>query len=297
MSVFPIPRSLIIVLIGLPASFSTHDTAAQDGHRSDLPTLFSWAGCEVEPRGDVYSEPLQTDRPDFTEASATVGRGVIQIELGYLFAEDDDLGGQRLAAHAYPNSLLRVGLFRDWFELRLGWTILDERLSGGGQRDSSVGADDLVLGVKLALTEQCGYRPEMALILQMAVPTGSAEFTANEVLAGGVLVYSLEINDCWSVGGQTQLNQSIDDLDHDFTEFGQSAVSGFSLTEKLGCFVEWFALIPHSAVSADAQPVHFLDGGFTFLLNDNLQYDISAGVGLNDDATDYFLGTGLSARF
>lgn len=263
----------------------------------DLPTLFSWAGCDVEPRENVYDEPLTTDRPDFTESSTTVGRGVVQLEMGYLFVESDEAGGDRIRAHAYPNSLLRVGLFRDWFEIRLGWLILDERTSGGGQRVSTVGSEDLYLGTKLALTEQCGWRPEMSLILQMTVPTGSAPYTANRVLGGGVWVYSAAINDHWSVGGQTQLNQQIDSVDHVYIEFGQSAVTGVSLTEKIGCFVEWFALLPHSAVAADAEPVHFLDGGFTYLVNNNLQLDLSAGVGLNDDASDYFLGTGLSARF
>jgi hypothetical protein len=38
-------------------------------------------------------------------------------------------------------------------------------------------------------------------------------------------------------------------------------------------------------------------GGFTFLVSDNIQWDIRGGVGLNDEADDYFVGTGLSVRF
>ena len=39
------------------------------------------------------------------------------------------------------------------------------------------------------------------------------------------------------------------------------------------------------------------DGGFTLLLNNDVQWDVRAGVGLNDNADDYFAGMGLSLRF
>ena len=263
----------------------------------ELPTLFSWAGCPVTPRGNPYDEPLTTDRPDFTESATTVGRGVVQLEMGYLYGEDHENGGDRVRNNAYPNSLLRVGLCRDWLEFRLGWAMLDQRTSGRGERSSNVGAQDMLLGVKLALTEQCGWRPETAAILQMTVPTGDSAYTADRVLIGGVWIYSTDINDYWSIGGQTQLNQAIDELDHVYTEFGQSAVTGITLTEKLSIFGEWFALIPHSALASSADPVHYLDGGFTYLLSNNLQYDIWSGIGLNDEAADYFIGSGLSVRF
>jgi hypothetical protein len=39
-----------------------------------------------------------------------------------------------------------------------------------------------------------------------------------------------------------------------------------------------------------------IDGGVTYLLTDNIQLDISAGVSLNRE-TDNFIGTGMSIRF
>ncbi|MCA9212882.1 MAG: hypothetical protein KDB27_07455 [Planctomycetales bacterium] len=32
-------------------------------------------------------------------------------------------------------------------------------------------------------------------------------------------------------------------------------------------------------------------------MSDDVQFDIRAGMGLNDDADDFFVGTGLSVRF
>lgn len=42
---------------------------------------------------------------------------------------------------------------------------------------------------------------------------------------------------------------------------------------------------------------HYTDGGFTYKLTDDIQWDIRAGLGRNDAAADYFVGTGLSVRF
>ena len=52
--------------------------------------LFAWPGSSVNDMRLNLSEPLITDRPDFTEASSTVGYGVTQFELGYTYAFDND---------------------------------------------------------------------------------------------------------------------------------------------------------------------------------------------------------------
>ena len=41
---------------------------------------------------------------------------------------------------------------------------------------------------------------------------------------------------------------------------------------------------------------HSLDGGFTFLASDALQFDINVGVGLNEAAEDWFVGGGFAFR-
>lgn len=52
------------------------------------------------------------------------------------------------------------------------------------------------------------------------------------------------------------------------------------------------------AHSSDAEkPQHYFNGGLTFLVNDDIQWDVRAGKCLNDAADDYFVGTGLSIRF
>lgn len=257
-------------------------------------SLFSWNACCEEGNGEV-KDVLVTDRPDFTEASTTVGLGRVQVELGYTHTYDND-GNTSRSEHSYPEPLLRVGLFANWFELRIVWNLLDETITTAGARATSVGSDDMQIGAKIALTEQCGCLPSMSIIPQMNVPTGSSGFTSDEVLPGLNWIYAWDINDRLSLAGSTQGNRVVDSTGHTHLEMAQSVAAGLGLTDQLGSYLEWFAFMPHSAREAGVGPNHFLNGGFTWLENNNLQYDIRAGLGLNDEAADYFIGAGLSFR-
>ncbi|WP_339911503.1 transporter [Symmachiella dynata] len=255
-------------------------------------TLFQWSYGTSFSGGPNLDEPLVTDRPDFTEASSTVGRDVAQLEAGYTFVFDDD-GTTRTKSHSYPEPLLRLGVIADWLELRVGWNYAG---TDDGFLQNS-GAEDLYLGFKIGLTPQEGILPEMALIPQMTVPTGSGVFTGEEVLPGVNWIYGWEINDFISTAGSTQFNRAIDEGSDAaaYTEWAQSWTVSYSLTDKLGAYTEWFAFFPHSAQTA--LPEHYFNGGFTYLINNDIQWDIRAGKGLNDAADDFFVGTGLSIRF
>jgi hypothetical protein len=258
-------------------------------------TLLQWSyGTSFEGGPPPRDEPLVTDRPDFTEASTTVGLGVAQVEYGYTYLFDRE-GGERTIAHSYPEMLWRIGMLAEWFELRIGWNYAEERIASGGIETRASGAEDLYLGIKLGLTPQEGILPEMALIPQINVPTGGRAFTAGKTMPGINWVYSWEVNDWLSIGGSSQINRVVDDAGERYAEFAQSMTAGYALTERLGAYTEWFALFPSGAAVAEQQ--HFFNGGFTYLLNNDQQIDIRAGVGLNRAAEDYFLGIGHSVRF
>ncbi len=240
--------------------------------------------------------PIVTDRPDFTESPATVGYGVVQLETGYTYTYDSDSSGST-RSHSFPQSLFRIGMLAEWFELRIDWNYADNRVNNfGGGIDTISGGEDLGIGCKFALTEQECILPETGLILQMSVPTGERELSANRVLPGVGYLYGWELNEKVSLGGETQLNLSVDDESNGtYTEFAQSLTSGYGWTENLHSFFEWYVLAPSGADTNHNQ--HYIDGGFTYLINDNIQWDISAGLGLNDAADDYFIGSGLSIRW
>ena len=75
-------------------------------------TLLRWPGQEDEEQEEEEEAPLATDRPDFTEASSTVGRGHVQLEFGYTYFQDDE-DGTRVRGHSLPETLLRVGMLAE----------------------------------------------------------------------------------------------------------------------------------------------------------------------------------------
>jgi hypothetical protein len=261
----------------------------------DPGTLFLWpSDAKVQGGPAGPDEPLSSDRPDFTEASNTVGKGVLQIEMGYTLFYDDDRE-TRTVAHSFPETLYRIGILEDWLELRIGTNYEKETTTVGGGSDSVSGISDLYLGVKLGLTPQQGWLPEMALVPQMLVPLGSP--VSNErLLPGANWLYGWDINEFLSAGGSSQINLRVDEATNDtYPEFAQSLTIGYTLTERLGAYTEWFMLSPVGADSARTE--HYLDGGFTFRVTNNFQLDIRAGKGVSATAVDFFTGAGAVLRF
>ncbi len=257
-------------------------------------TLFQWSsgsGCSGGPQLD---KPLQTDRPNFTSTSVTVGKGVTQIESGYTYL-DDKSGGRQVSYQSFGEFLLRRGILADWLEVRIAFSPLQQSIAIGSFQNTTAGSDDLYTALQLALTPQKGLLPEMAMLVQMSLPTGSPAFNANQIEPGLNLVYAWELNDFISIAASTQGNRSIDDTGRSYLEIAQSFNISYTLTEQLGTFTEWFVLIPSGANTAQTE--HYFDAGFTYLINNNLQFDISAGVGLNEAAINYFVGAGVSIRF
>lgn len=64
-------------------------------------------------------EPLESDRPDFTNTSTTVGYHKLQIEGGYTYTHAVD-GDPTADRHDLPELLLRYGV-AERLELRLAW--------------------------------------------------------------------------------------------------------------------------------------------------------------------------------
>lgn len=268
------------LLFVVPQRTSAGEVKVTSGTPTKRGTLFQWSPCISG--GPDLNAPLITDRPDFTESTVTVGKNVAQIELGYTYIDSGDS-----EVHSLGEPLLRYGILAEWLELRLGIFPLEE--------NGETGFSDLYFGFKIALTPQQGLLPEMALIPQTLAPTGSKAFTDDAWQPGLNWTYGWEINDFLSTAGSTQINRRIEDSGRNFLRLAQSWTVAFSLTEKIGAYTEWFALFPLESSAAENE--HYLNGGLTYLVNNNVQFDIRVGWGLNAAADDFFAGAGLSVRF
>lgn len=255
-------------------------------------TLCTWEGSRPTLLNGTEDRPLESDRPDFTEASSCVGYRRVQLEAGYTFLLDNS--AVDTTAHSFPETLLRIGMFAEWFEARIGWNYGVNLTRENIVSSVFDGGQDLYVGAKIALTEQDGWRPETAIMPQMNLPTGHADLTSGEVEPGINFLYGWDITDVLAAGGSTQANRGLDDADVWFAELAQSFTLNYTLTDKLGGYTEWFAFFPSGA--AVALPQYYFDGGFTYRVHNNLQLDLRAGVGLNEAADDFFAGSGVVFR-
>jgi hypothetical protein len=234
---------------------------------------------------------LDADRPHFPEATTTVGNGRAILESGYTFTKKSD----SFFSHTVPEALLRVGIFADWLELRIGQDTLHQRQTVDEVTTTASGAKDLYLGVKLALTEQKGWLPATVVIPQMTVPTGSAEVTAGRVLPGLNVDFGWEvIKNAFNIELLVANNFVQDELGNSRHELATGLTGAFQLTKKLEIFAEWDAFYPTAGASPASR--QYAVGGAVYFVTPNLQLDMRAGVGLNHHSNDFLAGIGFAAR-
>jgi hypothetical protein len=216
-----------------------------------------------------------------------VPRGTVQVELGTTFERAGD-GGETWAG---PEPLLRLGVLGG-AELRLtGEGLVWTRASGEG---SETTGSDLEVTTKVRLAGPARWRPATSLEAGVSLPTGGRAATSGGVDPFATLLAS------WALGERFSLDAN---LGLDAASQGPGGSSrvvdtfaalslGASLDPRAGAFVEYYATLRGSGEPDE----HVVDGGFTYLVTDDVEIDVSAGLGLSRAAPDFFVGAGVSWR-
>ena len=234
-------------------------------------------------------EPLLSDRPDFTESTATVKRGEVQLEGGDTFERTSSV-----KTNTIGELLLRIGV-TSGAELRIEPGSYTTITSPNG--DAS-GWADAALGMKLRLYERPDETPSIvpavSLIVLTSVPTGSLEFRQTKLQPEAKLASEWTLSD--RIGLATNLNVSRprDDENGRYTVFEGSVSFGFELTKRVGAYAEVFGFAPQLARVGHTR---YGNTGLTFGLTPDFQLDLRAGMGFNGVQPDYFAGAGLVRRW
>ena len=228
-----------------------------------------------------------TDRPDHTESSQTVPAGMFQIEAGYTFIKINDDNN-----HSLGELLVRVGMLRHT-ELRVSF---NSYTIENTDNDRFTGRKDFQLGFKYTLNDistSSPWIPQTAVIAATTLPTGSESFRSDKIQPEVILALSWEISERAALGSNIRFAYLNED-NGQFAQLGQSISLGYGLTDNLGCYLEYFGMIPGEKKGANH---NYMNGGITFLIGENFQLDTRGGVGMNGMDRDYFSGTGISLRF
>lgn len=249
-----------------------------------------------EHRGEAAELPeLETDRDAFTPATSVVGRRRTVLESSYSFIDNRNVA----ETHSFPELLLRYGV-GDWIELRAGWNYEvggAGDLVSGNEGGEGVGEgkfereSQMLYGFKASLTEQSGWRPRSAFILQGYTPT-SGESPATDLLAaytfGWALTEDLRLD--------SSLHYATEHDRHDALNlWAPSVVLRAALTEKWHAHVEYFSIHSDGAES-DFNRALFSPGAH-YLMTPNLELGVRVGWGLTDDAPNFFSNVGVGWRF
>jgi hypothetical protein len=242
-----------------------------------------------------FDERIVTDRPDQTEAPNLTPRGFFQVEIGAQSEFDNDKQtGLQTQSTLYNTTLWKYGV-TDNFELRLITEYAQDKAIFKAQdhgRDTSItisGFNPIAVGSKIRLQEEHGIIPKISLITHLELPYfGSSNYKPQYIIPRFRFLFCHTLTDrlsfSYNLGAEWQ------DGTNEATGI-YTASFGIALSDKLGMFIEGYGFVMEKS-GAD----HRADGGFTYQLNNNLQLDVSGGVGLTEISPDYFISGGLSFR-
>jgi len=224
---------------------------------------------------------IQTDRPDQTECPFITPLHYLQLETGFSFEKTKQNANEIQAAAA----LVRYGITTNT-ELR----IIVEHNRNQTEYATTKGINPILIGFKTKLIDEKGIIPTTSFIGHISIPklasspykqkyyTPEFRFTMQHAISDKqALSYNLGAE--WN--GETAE-----------PTFVYTLTTGYSITEKLGGYVELYGFVPQIE-----KPDHRFDAGLTYLFNPNHQLDISGGLGLSKISPDYFLSLGYSFRF
>lgn len=302
------------VVVTDPAEYPRPKSLENDDPRSFFysmrPNIFN---VPVEAEWDFYNI-INTDRPDFTDAVYSVGKGVTYLETGFTYSKINT-PDQYINTRQLPESLLRHGLTNE-FELRLKWPgylMSNIRDPHSGAQVTSWGAEDIDAGFKWEVLQQRNWRPMTTLVAGLTLPTGAQGISANYVQPHFNLLFG------WGLRRWLYVKQQIgcDFIHSSSTQIitplvGASNPSFVSVrsppnswhesisiltqwTKRVGAFHEWFMISPTGGGHSPAQ--HFLDMGLYLYATPSVQFDVRVGRQISNQVDDFFTGAGFSGKW
>jgi len=157
------------------------------------------------------------------------------------------------------------------------------------------GAGDLVVRSKVNLFGNDGGAAAMALIPYVKIPTAARTLGNNQVEGGLIVPISMTLPAGFALVVMPEIDLLKNNNDGGKHVNVTGVVNlGYSINKRLTVFGELY-----SAVGADAHtpPVYTADAAVAYLLTDSIQLDAGANFGMNRNAPNLQIYTGISQRF
>jgi Putative MetA-pathway of phenol degradation len=238
---------------------------------------------------------LETDRDAFTPSTSTAGERLTIFESSYSFIDNRSVA----ETHSLPELLVRHGL-TEQIEVRVGWNyevggsgdIVSGNEGAEGFQGGKIERDsNLLYGFKAALTQQDGWLPRSAVILQGFTPT-SGESPQTDFVAAYALGW--EFANHWRLDSSMRYGTEHSPNDA-FNQWDPSVVLRVPITERWNVHGEYFGIYSQGAEREFSRA--FFSPGTHYLLTPNLELGVRLGWGLTEDAPRFFSNVGVGWRF
>jgi hypothetical protein len=245
----------------------------------------------VESEGE--DEHLETDRDSFTPSTSTVGTNRVVLETAYSFVD----GGSGEDTHSLPELIGRYGL-TDRLELRFGWnyetggggSVSSANPHGEGHSSGSVEESEVQYGVKLDVTDEDGWLPDSALLLQAATPTSGPESTTDFQVG---YIVGWKIFDDWMLDSAVRKIWTEEEGDQ-FSSWAPSVVLKVPVAQRLNVHAEYFGIFTEGR--DDERNGQYFSPGVHYLVTPDFEVGVRGGWGLSNDAADSFFNVGFGIR-
>jgi Putative MetA-pathway of phenol degradation len=226
------------------------------------------------------TKSIELDRPDQTETPAIVPKKMFQIESGFTMVKEKSEGN----SFNVPSTLWKYGLLQN-MELRL----ITELTIQNTNEESVIGMTPVLIGCKIKISEEKGILPKTSFIGHIALPNVASEQLKADCIAPQFrFTMQHTLSDRFTLG--YNLGAEWDGYSSS-TVFIYTVTSGQALSNRWGSYVEFFGFLPQKQMAN-----HNVDGGFTYLLNDNTMFDVSLGLGLTENTFQHYFAFGFSFR-
>ena len=226
---------------------------------------------------------IETDRPDQTETPSLVPKGYFQMENGFSI-EDTEPG----FIYTHPSTLWKVGV-TDFFEVRVITEYINIQLFDNPKVD---GLLPVQVGFKSRLIDQRGIIPKTSFIGHITLPgIASKQFQQTYFAPNFRLAFLNNIGQRFSVSYNVGAEW---DGETPRPDFLYSLSVGANIIGGLGIYGEVYGSMPQQR---DEDNELRLDGGFTYLITNDVIADISGGIGITDNAPEKYIAIGFSYRF
>ena len=260
-----------------------------------------------------YSETIVTGRPGQSIVANTVGKGILQLQQGFIFSSAKSPGSVLNSTGVYvisdqvfqyndiitTENVIRYGI-TERFELNsaINYNWEDNHGDDGvivsGKDGGYLGTLDI--GGRLNIIEQENFVPTMALQARLGMgqsySEGDFEITDVEITAA----FAWQIAENHGITVNLIPIFTLNDL---YNRYNYTLAYSFSFLDRWSVFVENYGGLS-TPQQTDAFFTTYFDGGVAFLLNDNVQIDVLGGYGkneyLNMNEKTYFVSAGISWR-